>query len=268
MSSTADDPTTSSRTAGAANPFDLSGRVALVTGGGRGLGRAIAEGLARAGAHVVLCGRTQATLDETAAALRAEGLAASAEAADVSREEDVVRLRDTLQGTHGKLDVLVNNAGINPIYRGIEKTTLDDWNQIVGTNLTGAFLCCKYLGALMGEGGSVINVSSIAGHRGLARAVPYCAAKGGLEIMSKALAYDWAPRGIRVNCIAPAYFETDLTTGLRGNAKLADPLVARTPMGRFGRPEEVAGAAVYLASQASSYVTGQSLLVDGGWTAA
>ena len=249
------------------NPFDLSGRVALVTGGGRGLGLAIARGLAQAGAHVVLCGRTQTTLDAAVEDFRAAGLRADALVADVSREADIERLRNEIETRFGGLHILVNNAGINPVWRGIEKTGLADWQAILDTNLTGAFLTCKHLSPHLGDGASVINVSSIAGHVGMTRSAPYCAAKGGLELFTKALALDWAPRGIRVNCIAPAYFETDLTSGLRGNARLADPLLAQTPMGRFGRPDEVSGAAVFLASDASSYVTGQSLLVDGGWTA-
>jgi gluconate 5-dehydrogenase len=249
--------------------FDLTGRVAVVTGGGRGIGRFIAEGLARHGARVVLTGRTQATLDEAAASLGAKGYDALAQTADVAREADVTALRDLVLSNSGRLDVLVNNAGVNPIYKGIERTSLDEWRHIVDTNLTGVFLCCKHLGGAMAArgGGSVINVSSVAGRVGLRRSVPYCASKGGVELLTRALALDWATKGVRVNTIAPGYFETDLTAGLRDNEALAAPLLAHTPLGRFGKLEDVAGAAVFLASDASAYMTGSSLVVDGGWTA-
>ncbi len=160
--------------------FDLSGKVAVVTGGGRGIGFGIAEGLARSGARVVLSGRTQSTLDAAATRLREQGYDAAALTTDVSREEDVVMLRDSVAGLFGSLDILVNNAGINPIYRGIEKTSLADWTNIVGTNLTGVFLCCKYLGSPMAERGTgaIINISSVAGHVGLTRSVPYARPKG------------------------------------------------------------------------------------------
>ncbi len=249
--------------------FDLTGRVAVVTGGGRGIGRYIAEGLAKHGARVMLTGRSQATLDAAAADLNAKGHDVLARTADVAREEDVMTLRDAVLQACGQLDVLVNNAGVNPIYKGIERTSLAEWQHIVDTNLTGVFLCCKHLGGLIAErgGGSVINVSSVAGHVGLRRSIPYCASKGGVELLTRALALDWARKGVRVNTIAPGYFETDLTAGLRDNEALAAPLLAHTPLGRFGKLEDVAGAAVFLASDASAYMTGSSLMVDGGWTA-
>ncbi len=249
--------------------FDLTGKVAVVTGGGRGIGRFIAEGLAAAGARVVLTGRSQGTLDAAAEEMRGRGWDVLAQTADVAAEQDVTVLRDVVLGVCGRLDVLVNNAGVNPIYKGIERTTLAEWQTIVDTNLTGVFLCCKYLGGAMAErgSGSIINVSSVAGHVGLKRSVPYCASKGGVELLTKALALDWAPTGVRVNTIAPGYFETDLTAGLRENAELAAPLLAHTPLARFGKLDDIAGAAVFLASDASAYMTGSSLKVDGGWTA-
>ena len=178
-------------------------------------------------------------------------------------------LRDLVLSGSGRLDVLVNNAGVNPIYKAIERTSLDEWRHIVDINLTGVFLCCKHLGGAMAArgSGSVINVSSVAGHVGLRRSVPYCASKGGVELLTRALALDWASKGVRVNTIAPGYFETDLTAGLRDNEALAAPLLSHTPLGRFGKLDDVAGAAVFLASDASAYMTGSSLMVDGGWTA-
>ena len=247
--------------------FDLTGKVAIVTGGGRGLGRAIARGLALHGARIVLTGRTAAALDATAAELATEALA---HAGDIAIEADVIALRDAAMARFGRIDVLVNNAGVNPIYKTIEKTSLEEWQHIVGVNLTGTFLCAKHLGGAMAEagGGSVINISSVAGHVGLRRSVPYCATKGGVELMTKALALDWAGRGVRVNCIAPGYFETDLTAGMIANETLSSRLLAQTPLGRFGRDPDLVGAAVFLASPASAYVTGQSIVVDGGYLAA
>ena len=244
--------------------FDLREKICIVTGAGRGIGRGIAETLARHGATVVLTGRTAATLTETAAAI---GPAATTQVADVAREADVIALRDAVLARHGRIDVLVNNAGINPVWRGIEKISLADWQAIIDTNLTGTFLCCKYLGGAMAQGGSVINVSSIAGRVGLTRSVPYCASKGGVELLTKALALDWAKRGVRVNCLAPGYVDTDLTHGVLTHEVHGKPFLDHVPMGRFGTAKEMGSAAVFLASDASSYMTGQSLGVDGGWTA-
>jgi gluconate 5-dehydrogenase len=244
--------------------FDLSGKVCVVTGAGRGIGRGIAESLARHGANVVLTGRTAATLAEAAATV---GTNASTQVADVAREADVIALRDAVLAQHGRIDVLVNNAGINPVWRGVEKISLADWQAIIDTNLTGTFLCCKYLGGAMEQGGSVINVSSIAGRVGLTRSVPYCASKGGVELLTKALALDWAKRGVRVNCLAPGYVDTDLTHGVLTHEVHGKSFLDHVPMGRFGTAREMGGAAVFLASDASAYMTGQSLVVDGGWTA-
>jgi gluconate 5-dehydrogenase len=249
-----------------ASLFDLSGKVAIVTGAGRGIGRAIAETLAAFGACVVLSGRTRATLEEVAAGI---GDAAMVQVADVSREPDVLVLRDAALERFGRIDVLVNNAGINPIWRGVEKVALADWQAIIDVNLTGTFLCCKYIGGVMAErgSGSIVNVSSVAGHVGLVRSAPYCASKGGVELLTKALALEWAQRGVRVNCLAPGYVDTDLTSGLLHHPELSKPFLEHTPMGRFGETRDVVGAAVFLASDASAYMTGQSLVVDGGWVA-
>jgi gluconate 5-dehydrogenase len=244
--------------------FDVTGKVCVVTGAGRGIGRGVAEALARHGASVVLTGRTETTLAESAAAI---GAGASTQVADVAREADVIALRDAVLARHGRIDVLVNNAGINPVWRGIEKISLADWQAIIDTNLTGTFLCCKYLGGAMGQGSSIINVSSIAGRVGLTRSVPYCASKGGVELLTKALALDWAKRGVRVNCLAPGYVDTDLTHGVLTHEVHGKPFLDHVPMGRFGTAKEMGGAVVFLASDASAYMTGQSLVVDGGWTA-
>lgn len=244
--------------------FDLTGKVCIVTGGGRGIGRGMAEGLYRHGATVVLTGRTLSVLQEAATAMgeRAYGIAC-----DVSNEADVVALRDAVVARSGKIDVLVNNAGVNPIFKTIERTSLEEWRNIIDVNLTGVFLCCKYLGGAIGEGGSVINVSSVAGHAGLPRSVPYCGSKGGVEMMTKALALDWAKKGVRVNTLAPGWVDTDLTHGLLEHDVHGKRLLDRTPLGRFAVPNDMAGGVVFLASDASAFMTGQSLVIDGGWTA-
>jgi gluconate 5-dehydrogenase len=250
--------------------FDLTGKIAMVTGGGRGIGRAISDALAAHGATIVICGRNMVPMQETVDAIIQRGGRAACIVADVSDEVDVVRLRDQVTAQYGALDILVNNAGIDPHYASMEKTERAEWDRIIGVNLTGVFNCCRHLGALMiaRKSGSIINISSIAGHIGLKRQVPYGASKGGVEQLTKSLAHDWAEHGIRVNAIAYGFVETDLTAGMLAHPHIAPRLLARIPMGRFGRADEVHGAAVFLASSASSYVTGHSLMVDGGWTAA
>jgi gluconate 5-dehydrogenase len=244
--------------------FDLTGKVCIVTGGGRGIGRGMAEGLYRHGATVVLAGRTLTVLKDAAAAM---GERAIPIACDVAEEAQVIALRDAVLARRGRIDVLVNNAGVDPIFKVAEKTSLEEWLQIITINLTGTFLCCKYLGGAMGEGGSVINVSSVAGHGGLPRSVPYCASKGGVEMMTKALALDWAPRGIRANTLAPGWVDTDLTHELLGHDVHGKRMLDRTPLGRFATPHDMAGGVVFLASDASAFMTGQSLVIDGGWGA-
>ncbi len=246
------------------NDFDLTGKVCVVTGAGRGIGRGMAEGLARNGATVVLSGRTRATLDETAAAIGDRAIVVTA---DVSKEPDVLALRDAVLEQTGHIDVLVNNAGVNAIFKGIERTTLAEWQDIIDVNLTGVFLCCKHIGGAIGPGGSVINVSSVAGHGGLFRSTPYCASKGGVEMFTKALALDWAKRNVRVNTLAPGWVDTDLTHGLLEHDVHGKRLLDRTPLGRFATPLDMAGGVVFLASDASAFMTGQSLVIDGGWGA-
>jgi NAD(P)-dependent dehydrogenase (short-subunit alcohol dehydrogenase family) len=251
--------------------FDLTGKTALVTGGGRGIGQAISLALAAHGARVIVAGRTQATLDETVAELTKASPNAGhfAITMDVSLEAAVARARDEVLNQAGRIDILVNNAGIDPHYATIEKTKPEEWDHIVAVNLTGVFRCCRLLGATMLEqkSGAIINISSIAGHVAMKRQVPYCATKGGVEQITKALALDWAEHGIRVNAIAYGFIDTDLTNSILTHPHLGARLLSRVPMGRFGTLDDVPGAAVFLASPAASYVTGHSLIVDGGWTA-
>lgn len=246
--------------------YDFSGDVVVVTGGGRGLGRAIAHGFAAAGATVAITGRDGQALAAAAHALPGD---VRAYAADVADETAMERVAERIHTELGTVDTLVNNAGINPFYRSAEDVPLSEWRSIIDVNLTAAFHCCLLFGRPMLERrrGAIIGISSVAGHVGLARSAAYNAAKGGLELLTKSLAIDWAGRGVRVNTVAPGYFETDLTAGLQTHERLSARIVAHTPLGRFGTPDEVVGACLYLASPAASYVTGQSLRVDGGFTA-
>ncbi len=247
--------------------FDLTGQVALVTGGGRGIGFSIAQGLSDCGAKLVICGRNAGVLDQARAALG--GMATTA-IVDVSDESAVIALRDSIHAKFGRLDILVNNAGIDPHYAPLERTDRADWKKVLNTNLNGVFYCCKHLGGLMipAKSGVIINISSVAGQVGLKRQIPYCASKGGVEQLTRALAIDWAEHGIRVNAIGYGFIKTDLTSSVLAHPHIAPKLLARTPLGRFGELSEVAGAAIFLASPSASYVTGHTLMVDGGWTAA
>jgi gluconate 5-dehydrogenase len=252
-----------------AGMFDLGGRLCVVTGGGRGIGRSIASALAAHGGRVVVTGRSEDTLKAAAEDIRAGGGEADWLTADMRSEDEVVRLARTVEERFGPAHVLVNNAGIDPTYKSVEKTSLDEWSAIIGTNLTGVFLACREFGRQMlaAGRGSVVNVGSVAGRTGLGRSAPYCASKGGVELMSKAMAIDWAMKGVRVNSVAPAFVKTDLTSQLLDHPVHGARIGDRTPMGRLGRTDEIAGAVVFLASDASALMTGSALVVDGGWTA-
>lgn len=250
--------------------FDLSGKVAVVTGASRGIGRAIAHAFAARGAGVALIGRTPETLLESAGEIEIAGNTVSTHVVDVSNAAQVERSLTEVLDAHGRVDILVNNAGISPVYAPLERTEPADWKKVMAVNLDGVFHCCRTFGThfLGNDGGSIINISSVGGHRGLPRQAAYSASKGGVEQLTKVLALDWAEKGIRVNTIAFGFMETDLTAGVRDHQGISKMLLDHTPMRRFGRLDEVTGAAVFLASNASSYVTGASIMVDGGWTAA
>lgn len=247
----------------------LLGNVAIVTGGGRGIGRAIALGFAAAGADVAVAARTRAEVDNVAAEISAAGRRSLALSVDVSRRDQVDALVEATRVAFGRLDVLVNCAGISPIYVRAEQVSEEDWDRIIAVNLKGTFLCCQAVGKVMIEQrrGRIVNVLSIGAHVALPRLAVYCASKGGSEMLTKVLAVEWAPHNIQVNAIAPGYVSTDFTAGLRGNQAIFERLMARSPVDRMAEPEEVVGAAVFLASDAASYVSGTTLVVDAGWTA-
>jgi 3-oxoacyl-[acyl-carrier protein] reductase len=246
---------------------DLAGQVAIVIGGSRGIGRAISLGLAASGALVVVASRSPESVDSVAAEIKALGQRADGMPMDVSRLEDVERLVGDVRSRCGRIDVLVNNAGINPLFKRPEALTPEDWDLIMNVNLRGAFLACREVGKVMiaQRGGRIVNITSATALHGTKRGLPYTAAKAGLIALTQTLAADWCSHGIRVNAVAPGYVTTDLTSSLMKNAGLYRRVLDKIPMGRFAKPEEIVGLTLYLASNTSSYVTGQVFVADGGY---
>ena len=239
-----------------------------MTGGTRGIGRAISLGFADAGANVVPLSRTESDVEAVAEAVRERGVESRVETLDVADREAVASTFDRIADDLG-VDVVVNNAGINPEDAlGTPEAVSDEgYDQVLDVNLGGAFACARAAESSLKEsGGTLLNVASVGGLVGLPRQHPYVASKHGLVGLTKSLALDWAP-DVRVNCLAPGYVATDLTTDLRENEELRRSIEERTPLDRFADPEEVAGPAVFLASDLASYATGATLAVDGGWTA-
>jgi NAD(P)-dependent dehydrogenase (short-subunit alcohol dehydrogenase family) len=250
--------------------FSLAGRRVLVTGASRGIGRSLAESLAAAGAVVAVAARTASDLDEVVRAIRASGGEAVAVAMDVA---DVAACREGVAAAVaalGGLDVLFNNAGVEQVCPSLD---VDEalWSRIVDTNLKGSFFCAQAVARHLhsqGRGGCIVNLCSLTSEVGIPTAVPYGASKSGLLGMTRALAAEWAPLGIRVNAIGPGYFRTAMTEVFYQNPDWQTSMQARIPLGRFGRLEDLAGAALFLASEASAYITGQCIYVDGGYLAA
>ena len=247
--------------------FNLTGKVAVVTGGNGGIGLGMARGLARAGACIVIVGRNAAKSQAAAAELQALGTEAAAIEADVVDEAAVARLMAQVAERWGRLDILVNNAGIN-IRKPAQDLSLDEWRSVVDTNLTSAFLCARGAYPLLrgAGGGKVINIGSMTSIFGASFAPAYSASKGGIVQLTKALATSWAADRIQVNAVLPGWIDTELTRTARLQvAGLHERVLARTPAGRWGEPDDLAGVAVFLASRASDFVTGAAIPVDGGY---
>ncbi|MFK4105174.1 SDR family NAD(P)-dependent oxidoreductase [Streptomyces sp. NPDC019531] len=246
----------------------LDRKTVWVTGAGKGLGRAMAVALAQAGATVAVTARTAPDLERLESELAGDGgkvLVVPGSIADSDAVRDMV---DRITQWTGRLDAVVNCAGISPHFTRSEKVTDRDWRQVMDVNLQGTFYCCREAGKVMLEqrSGSIVNVSSVHASTGFERIAAYAASKGGVEALTRALAVEWADRGVRVNSLAPGYFHTDLSSGLL-DSRWGERIVSSTPLGRVGDADELGGAAVFLASDASRFVTGTTLTVDGGWTA-
>ena len=250
--------------------IDLSGKVAVVTGATRGIGKAIAKKLAEAGAKVYAVGRNQELLENLWKEISEAGWPEPViKRCDVSRQEDVQSLFDLIEEKEGKLDILVNNAGVSPHFTSFVKSPERDWDFMLDVNVKGMFYCCKAAFELLkrGEDPSTINISSIVGIVGMAKIAVYTATKGAMTTFTKSLAVEWAPFGIRVNAICPGFITTDMTAGVQSIEGIRKQLISRIPMSRFGSPDEVANAVLFLASPMASYITGHCLVVDGGWLA-
>jgi gluconate 5-dehydrogenase len=251
------------------SPFDLSGKVALVTGAYRGLGFAIAQGLAYAGADVVLNGRKKDLLDAAAKKLKDKKLTASTAVFDVTDGDAIRKGVAAIEAEHGHIDILFNNAGIQRrgAFVGFPQ---EQWDEIIATNLTAPFAVSQAVLPQMiaKKRGKIIHIASLMSELARPSVVPYTAAKGGVRQLTRGMAVELAPHNIQVNAIAPGYFATEMNRALIDNAEFNAWVSKRTPAGRWGQPEELAGLAIFLASSASNYMTGQMLVIDGGMSVA
>lgn len=247
----------------------VQGKTAVVTGASRGMGRAIALSLAREGANLVLVGRSREDLGQTRSDCVAQGVGAVCVEADISEGGAGERIGAETQRAFGGVDILVNNAGISPVVCRAEVISESDWHAVLKVNLLGTFFVTQAIGRIMlAHGrGSIVNVTSIGAKTALFGLSAYCATKAALDELTRCLAYEWTGRGVRVNAIAPGFVQTDMTTGLeKTKGRFYQQAIEKPLLRRFAEPSEIAGAVLFLASDEASYVTGQTLFIDGGWT--
>ncbi|OGK79683.1 MAG: hypothetical protein A2X52_04880 [Candidatus Rokubacteria bacterium GWC2_70_16] len=245
----------------------LEGRVALVTGASRGLGRALALALGAAGAAVACAARSVEGVEDTAARIREAGGQARAFALDVTQGDQIAATVAAVEQGLGSLDILVNNAGINLEKRFVELTD-EDWEGILGTNLTAMFRCCRAVApSMIARGrGKIVNIGSMWGRLGVPRYSAYCVSKAGVDALTRCLAIEWARHNIQVNCVAPGYLRTDFSREKMMEPRIRDLILSKIPARRMGEPDEMGPLAVYLASSASDFMTGQTVYIDGGET--
>lgn len=254
---------------GVASFFDLSGKIALITGAGRGIGRAVALALAGAGSDVALLARSEDQLQSVAEEIQTLGRRAVAFPGDLTQVQQQASLTEKISETMGGIDILVNNAGINIPEDSVDVTE-KTWDTLMNINLKGAFFMAQAVGKLMiaqNRGGRIINMTSQTGSVALAKRAAYCASKAGLNLVTKVLAMEWAPHEILVNAVAPTFVETELTKEFLADPDFREYALAKNLLKRFGKPDDVAAAVLYLASPAANMVTGHVLFVDAGWTA-
>jgi len=248
--------------------LSIKGKVAVVTGASSGLGVTFAEALAEGGANLILAARRIEKLNEVAVQMRKLGVKAMPFQCDVSKQEEVQALVNTTIKNFGKLDIIVNNAGVAAMGPSTEMP-VEEWNRVVSVNLTGVFLCARTAAKQMIKQGSgkVINIASIYGAVGdVFPAAPYYATKGAVINLTRDLAVEWAPFKVNVNAIAPGFFPSEMTEGIFRESRYTEYITKQTPLGRIGKPDDLKGAVLFLASPASDFVTGQTIFVDGGWT--
>ncbi len=248
--------------------FSLRDKVALVTGAGKGLGKSMALALSESGAHVIVVSRTLSDIEATAREIQENGVKSLPVALDVTKEQDVIRMAEKVLGEFKTIDILVNNVGTF-IGGPLLEFSVDNWHKILEINLTSTYLCSKVVGKHMVEKqkGKIINISSALGVFGARDSGAYCASKGGVVQLTKALAIEWAKYNINVNSIAPYALETDMTRTMLEDEKIKKAIISKIPLKRIGQPADLSGTVVFLASKASDYITGQVIFVDGGFSA-